>query len=113
MKPVSCPSCGTADAETYSRPKDYITGETFTVVRCLGCGLVYVKPQPPAEDLVRYYPARHQESDPAAYERMDAKARIRFLTRRVRQGERVLDVGCGKGLLLAGLREHGCDVVGT
>lgn len=114
MSPPKCSVCGTSDAAPYSTPVDYITGEPFTVVRCTHCGLVYVHPQPPVADLGRYYPQGHQQAKPAAYEQMDAKARVDFIEHFVepKQGC-ALDVGCGKGLFLQGLRERGWQVFGT
>ena len=91
-----------------------MSGETFGVSRCTQCGLIFVDPQPPAANLHLYYPALHQTAAPAAYERMDARARVRAVQRI--SGERVgsvLDVGCGKGLLLHGLQRHGWTVSGT
>ena len=114
MSNSKCKICGSTVAVTYSTPVDYISGEQFTVVRCRDCGLIYVHPQPPVANLGRYYPEGHQRADPAPYERMDAKARVDFV-RRYLSGRcgRVLDVGCGKGLFLSGLRELGWQVYGT
>ena len=114
MSDSACNICGSTDAVTYSTPVDYISGERFSVVRCQECGLIYVHPQPLAANLGRYYPEGHQQADPASYEKMDAKARVNFVRKCVAGGPgRVLDVGCGKGLFLTGLRELGWQVYGT
>lgn len=70
---VPCCICGRTDEEFFCESTDYITEEIFRVVRCTGCGLIYVNPQPPTDELVRYYPQTHQSSAPAAYERSDAR----------------------------------------
>lgn len=114
MTQSNCGVCGSTDSAPYSASIDYLTGERFYVVRCIHCGLVYVHPQPPLATLKRYYPAGHQQADPAAYERMDAKARVRFVEQFVTtKPGHVLDVGCGKGLFLQGLRERGWQAFGT
>jgi 2-polyprenyl-3-methyl-5-hydroxy-6-metoxy-1,4-benzoquinol methylase len=114
MVSVPCNLCGGQDTRPWLVSTDYISGETFNLVRCGRCGLTYVNPRPSQERLVEYYPRTHQCSDPAAYERMDAKPRIKFVGGLLDgKSGRVLDVGCGKGLLLRGLRERGWDVVGT
>lgn len=114
MSHSECDMCGSSDAALYSTPVDYITGELFSVLRCRQCGLIYVHPQPPLASLGRYYPEGHQQADPASYERMDAKARANFITHLLpTNAGRALDVGCGKGLLLQRLHEHGWQVFGT
>ena len=114
MNAVPCGLCNAVEEEPLLETADYITGEWFRVVRCRSCGLVYVSPRPAEEELSRYYPQTHQQSEPAAYERADARPRIRLVAALLggRSG-RVLDVGCGKGLLLRGLQERGWEVVGT
>lgn len=110
---VKCPTCnaGTGE-ETHLRCRDYISGESFQTVRCVKCGLIYVNPRP--VDIGRYYPLKHQISEPAAYERADARARIRFLSGLAPGRSRtILDIGCGKGLLLAGLKKRGWIAYGT
>lgn len=111
---VPCNLCGKDDAHPWLQSTDYISGEVFTLVRCARCGLTYLSPRPEQDILGRYYPQTHQGSEPAAYERMDAKPRIKFVGDLLNgKAGRILDVGCGKGLLLNGLREKGWDVVGT
>ena len=111
---VPCRICGRTHEEFFCESTDYITGEIFRVVRCTGCGLIYVNPQPPADEIVRYYPQTHQSSAPAAYERSDARPRIKLVSSLFGGTPgRILDMGCGKGLLLAGLQKTGWEVFGT
>ncbi|MEA3416270.1 MAG: class I SAM-dependent methyltransferase [Thermodesulfobacteriota bacterium] len=106
--------CGRTHEEVFCESADYISGEVFRVVRCSVCGLIYVNPQPSAEELVCYYPQTHQSSAPAAYERSDARPRVKLVSSLFGGTPgRILDIGCGKGLLLAGLRKKGWKVFGT
>src|SRR2546423_893198 len=114
LVPSSCNLCGGQESHPWLTSTDHISGETFHLVRCARCDLGYVNPRPWPSRLARYYPQTHQGSEPAAYERMDAKPRVKFVAELLdgRAG-RALDVGCGKGLLLKGLREQGWQVAGT
>src|SRR5512134_1518932 len=59
MRPVPCNLCGADDAVRLFNGKDRllrIDDAEFPVVRCRRCGLVYLNPQPSAEELRRYYP---------------------------------------------------------
>jgi SAM-dependent methyltransferase len=99
--------------------RDYITGEAFLVCACAACGLARTSPQPAADELDRFYPAGYYGRD-ARYGSATA-ALISFIHSRraarlhaiVGRSGRVLDVGCGQGLLLDGLRRKGWQAVGV
>jgi SAM-dependent methyltransferase len=107
-------------AETLFPACDYISGGTFQLARCRRCGQVVTVPVPP--DLGRYYPAGYYGDKqgrrfPMMMEWLQEKLyvwRSRQVLRRLkRKNAKVLDVGCGRGLLLRAFQESGCDVTGT
>lgn len=114
MPNINCCLCGSPEHELHFPAHDHISGEDFRVVRCSNCGLIFVNPQPPLDQLGRYYPATHQVSKPAAYERMDARPRIRDVKNLfLGKPGKILDIGCGKGLFLAGLKGLGWQAKGV
>jgi SAM-dependent methyltransferase len=98
----------------------------FTLVMCGGCALVSLEPQPGEEALAACYPPDYWQ--PLARERKAPRpieraqqlfierrlaAGLRPLTRRLRPGARVLDVGCGSGALLHVLGRAGYHASGV
>jgi SAM-dependent methyltransferase len=102
--------------------KDFITGHQFAVSRCELCGLTLTTPPPAPEDIGDYYPAGYYGalSDrrfPGIVETLQ-QALYGWRVRRVesvggmRRGK-VLDIGCGRGLLLKEFRRRGWEAQGT
>jgi len=111
-----CQVCGATDARPF-RAQD-----GFTIVRCAGCGLRYLDPQPPAEALTRLYAESYYHSDdPLArgYARYTAEAenwratfrdRLRYLPP---PPARLLDVGAAVGYFVEQARAAGYDAQGV
>jgi SAM-dependent methyltransferase len=101
--------------------RDYITGDTFGVTRCEACGLVRTEPAPRGASLATYYPAGYYGAPsarrfPGVVERLQRglyASRARAVERLAGAPGRVLDVGCGRGLLLDAFRRRGWEVQGT
>ena len=109
-----------ADTETLFPAFDYISGETFQVARCRQCAQVVTVPVP--ADIGRYYPAGYY-GDKAGrrfpvliewlQEQLYAWRSGQVLRRLKQKNARVLDIGCGRGLLLRAFQRNGCAVTGT
>jgi SAM-dependent methyltransferase len=106
--------------ETLFRARDYITGDPFHVRRCAVCGLVRTLPRPAGEAADRYYPQgyyggarRYPRPLEWLLDRLYASRARRIERRSGLHGGSVLDVGCGRGWLLARLRCRGWTVAGT
>ena len=90
--------------------------DTFQIMRCSRCGLLFVSPRPSPEEMMQYYPFDEYEpyyraiDEKPTLERLHRshiqRQRCRFVERAKRQG-RVLDVGCATGNFLAQLQERG------
>jgi SAM-dependent methyltransferase len=121
-----CPVCGATETRWRFRAGDRLyrtTERTFDVVECRGCGLGRLHPQPQPAELARYYPQSYwfaPRADRAgraaeAYRRLVLRDHVAFARRALagnRSARPVLDVGCGGGLFLRLLRDHGHRVVG-
>jgi SAM-dependent methyltransferase len=110
---VRCNVCGADDAEAV-HPE-------VRLVRCRGCGLGYLNPQPSDEELARLYTDDYytRPIDPGGLSYLENRAglerffdgRLRRIERLTRRG-RILEVGCGLGYLLDAARRRGWSVVG-
>lgn len=90
------------------------------VVVCRTCGLGVLYPQPGGVEIASYYPPEYYghigEKFESAVEwlvRLVAARQVRFLARQLPTGARVLDIGCGRGVLLKALADRGLEVHGV
>lgn len=75
MEEIACEMCGAGQYRLYFCERDlthHVTDEEFRVVRCDGCGLLYVNPRPPSSEIGRYYPKQYfgPPSPPRRFSRM-------------------------------------------
>jgi SAM-dependent methyltransferase len=124
FRDAPCPLCGDERARLIVSARDRLAPrdpQTYSVVRCLGCGLGYLRPRPTPEAAGRYYPEGYGGPAPggrlnaleAAYRRRQHREVAAWLaSRRPRRG-RVLDAGCGVGDLLVALRDDGWNARGV
>jgi SAM-dependent methyltransferase len=111
-----CPLCAGGE----SRPVFAVEGCASPVVVCPACGLARFEPVPADEELARFYPDAYYGDPGIKFQplvervvRAIGSRHIRFLARGVPPGGRILDVGCGRGVLLAELADRGFEVHGV
>lgn len=103
---VCCHACGCAENAVFLAARGY------TVVRCKGCGLAFVNPQPSDRELDVLYGSHDQGDQWHIHEDRFNHAVRGEISRFCRSGS-VLDVGCGAGDFLRVMREGGFSVAGV
>jgi 2-polyprenyl-3-methyl-5-hydroxy-6-metoxy-1,4-benzoquinol methylase len=111
-----CPVCGGASAS----PRFEVEGIAARVVVCDGCGLGRLHPMPGAEEIRELYPDEYYGEPGVKFQplverlvRLVGERHIGFLSRGLAPGARVLDVGCGRGVILGALADRGLEVHGV
>lgn len=107
-RPVPCALCGAADAPVLSEENGYL-------VRRCRCGLVFVSPQPSAEDLALFYGQYFPEEAGDLWGQIMARnfdADAGYVARARPEPGRALDIGAGHGHFLARLKKAGWQVEG-
>ena len=111
-----CPVCD----EELARPCFEIEDFASRVIECTGCGLGRVHPVPGPEELRALYPDNYYGEPGTKFQplveravRVVGERHIGFLSRGLAPGARVLDVGCGRGVILGALADRGFEVHGV
>lgn len=102
---VSCRVCGIRKDSTY------LVARGYRIVKCGGCGLWYVNPQPTIEELSQFY-AQYDDGDQWRSRERDFNLGVRRAILKFTQGGKLLDVGCGSGDFLVCMRQAGFTVRG-
>lgn len=112
---AACAVCG----ETSAVPRFAIDQFDLRIVVCSRCETGRLDPLPDDEQIAGFYPPRYYGSTGRKFNRwietavrFVAARHVRFLARKIRRGGRVLDVGCGRGTLLAALADRGLEAHG-
>jgi SAM-dependent methyltransferase len=102
-----------------ARPRFAIAGVAASVVVCVQCGLGSFHPSPEPEEVRALYPDEYYGEPGTKFQplieslvRMVGARHIGFLSRNLAPGAKVLDVGCGRGVLLGALADRGFEVYG-
>ncbi len=117
-----CPLCGATDVRAHlDTGKHTPEGEAYSVVTCGGCGLRYTRPLPTPHELSALYgEGYYVQNTPRLFSgdfvRHLFQQSVLWQHTRALLGRtpgRILDVGCGNGDFLAGLKRRGWQVQGT
>jgi SAM-dependent methyltransferase len=118
-EPVAVPACIVC-GDTASRPRFAVDAVAAPVVVCEKCGLGRFNPMPSAEEVSALYPDEYYGEPGVKFQslverlvRVVAERHIAFLSRGLARGSRVLDVGCGRGVILGPLADRGFEVHGV
>ncbi len=110
----ACPNCRSEDC------KIKLTEEDFKIVKCSGCGLVYLQNVPEESEIYEdYYEIKFSKDDYSIDSKYDFLAeiyainqqRLCFLKKFKKEGK-LLDVGCGSGLFMKTASVQGYDLYG-
>ena len=131
MEYVKCNYCNNDDTKLLFSKKDKfgLSECDFRVVQCRICGLIYVNPRPPEEEIYKYYPDTYSWK-----ETLTAESKITRIIRKLekiyryhllnyetskvvkvakRKTGKLLDIGCGTGDRLDIFRRLGFDTYGV
>lgn len=121
-----CPICHNSEFSFVFSATDFlISGQSFDVVECHGCGVRMTEPIPDEVEMPRYYNSRdycpHSELSSGTFEKTYSLIRKVMIARKRKFIEsdlglkpgRLLDVGCGSGAFLNEMRQAGWEVEGV
>lgn len=119
MENVNCNLCGENDYKTFK-----VFSYNYKLVKCNNCGLVYLNPRPKEEEMSEEYNENYHidkilQSLPSGKKEINDKinknlGRINEINKLKENinNRKILDIGCGAGFFLAGMKRSGWKVRG-
>lgn len=118
-----CPNCKSGDFKNHMICKDYsVSQESFAIVKCKKCELLFTNPRPTEDNLHRYYKSEdyishaNKSNSPinaaykfARYFTLNSKVK---LIKKLHSEGNLLDYGCGTGAFLSVANKKGFKVTG-
>ncbi len=111
-----CPAC----LGERAAPRFLVEGIEAPVVVCEKCGLGRYEPMPSAEEVASFYPEVYYGDSGSKFQwivewlvRWAGERYTAFLAQGLEPGARVLDLGCGRGVILGVLADRGFEVHGV
>lgn len=115
-----CPHCKSDKTHLKFFNPDYISGEVFAIESCQSCGLAWTALPKDFSDLSKYYGETYYGKKGSRFVgpmellvRFFRQLRVDAMTRDFSSPGSALDIGCGRALTLALLKQRGWKVTGT
>ncbi len=113
MEKVNCVIC------KWDNTKRLLVKNSFNIVMCRNCSLIYINPRPTAEELINFYLSKTDRNK--SYQKINGdRKNIEKLENRLNIIEefsenrgKILDIGCSTGLFLKIARDTGWEVYGN
>ena len=101
-------------------PRFEVEGVASPIVACPSCGLGRFEPPLAGDEVARFYPEEYYGQLGSKFQplverlvRWVGSRHIAYLSRGLPPGGRILDVGCGRGVILGSLADRGFEVHGV
>ena len=119
-----CPICSSSDFELFLRSKDFsVSKEEFNIVTCRNCGLMFTNPRPDSISIGKYYESddyiSHSNTTVGLFskiyhliKKIAIRRKIKLIENLNPKSKTLLDIGCGTGAFLGGIKKRGWNVAG-
>ncbi len=120
----NCPACGASEMRTHLQAKDYtVSKNTFNIVRCAACDLLFTNPRPEAEQASYFYQSEnyisHSNTQKGfinklyhAVRKITLKQKTNLIQGEQKGTKNLLDIGCGNGHFLHACQQDGWNTFG-
>jgi len=120
----TCPACGEKKMTHVLDAKDYtVSKNTFGIVRCSSCDLLFTSPRPEAENAGYFYKSEnyisHSNTQKGlinklyhAVRNITLKQKTALIQSEQKGEKKLLDIGCGNGHFLHACQQAGWNITG-